>query len=77
MFMVRVRISVRTWVTRFIFRVSVKAMIIVESRFKTRIRAASRVSFTIMCKVRVIISLRVGARAVIGSNVSCRARTIF
>lgn len=35
-------------ITRFTFRVSVKAMIIVESRFKTRIRATPRVSFTIM-----------------------------
>lgn len=45
-------------VIRFKYRVSVKAMIIVDSRLRDNIRAASRVKF------RVIISLRARARAV-------------
>lgn len=51
-------------VIRFKYRVSVKAMIIVDSRLRDNIRAASRVNFIIMYKFRVIISLRARARAV-------------
>lgn len=38
-------------ITRFNFRVSVKAMIIVESRFKTRIRAASRLALPLCVRL--------------------------